>query len=140
MIEDAVQDHFYAGFVAAPDEFLQIVVGSQTAVKLLVIGGFIAVTDGFEQRADVEAGAAEVFDVRDPGDEGVEPVDRLAVFVVGRGAGQAKGINMIINCFVIPCHRCKTPFSCFFACCGILNSCFFDSGYKFPPSAVDFRL
>ena len=120
VVEYTVEDYFDAFFVTCFDKSGQVFVCSKTGVKLLIIGGFITMSDTFEERSDVQGGASDLFDVVDPWEESVQTVDRSGVLILFRCTAKSKWIDVIKNCFIVPTHRLSSRFVVIFLspeCC-----------------------
>ena len=105
VVEYPVQNDPDALFVARRHQTTQIVVGAQPPVHGAVVGGVVAVAAGLEHRPQVQGIAPQGGHVIHPGQQGVQPVGRLAVVVPFRRPRQPQGIDMVKNGIVIPAHR-----------------------------------
>ena len=81
MVEHTVEDNLNALSVAFLYKICQIRIVTQTAVKLLVISCFIAVSDKLKKRSDIDRIAANLFDVADPGKGLVQAMYRCCIGV-----------------------------------------------------------
>ena len=104
VVEHAVEHDLHPGVVAGTDEVDKVVVGAESRVEQLVVGGLVAVSHRLEQRTDVERAEPEPPDVRDPGLQLAQPMDRLAVVVLLRCARKPQRIDVIEHRLVVPCH------------------------------------
>ena len=112
MVENSVQHHPDGLFVAVRHKVLQVLICAQTAVQRKIIRGLIAMAHGLKQRANIQGIAAQVPDMVHPGPKGAQTGLRRAIVVLFRGSGEAQGINMVKNSFLIPGHYASSPKVC----------------------------
>ena len=109
MVEHAIQNDPDPLPVTFCHKVFQILVRSQTTVQVPVICRVVPMGSRLEQGADVERVAPQTFDVFDPWQQGVQPMNRLPVIILLRCAGKPQRINMIKYGIVIPCHSNRLP-------------------------------
>ena len=66
-------------------------------------------SDRLKERADVQPCYPKLFQMADPRQQGLQPVNGLAVIVVLRSPGQPERIYVIKNTLIIPSHQ-VSPF------------------------------
>ena len=112
MVENPVQHHPNALFMAKFHECFQVFIGTQAAVQGKIVRSLVAMAHGLKQRANIQGIAAQVPDMVHPGPKGAQARHRRAIVVLFRGSGEAQGINMVKNSFLIPGHYASSPKVC----------------------------
>ena len=81
VVEYAVKDLLDTLRVTFLHKVRKICIVTQTAVQFFVISCFIAVSDRFKERSDIDRIASDLFDVTDPGKGLVQTVYRCCIGV-----------------------------------------------------------
>ena len=105
VVEHAVQQHADARRMQGGADLLQVVVGAQAAIDLVVIAGVVAVGVALEQGIEQHAGRAQFFDVVHPVQHTQQAVPvglGLVTIVLQRCPAQAQGVDLVNHSFIVP--------------------------------------
>ena len=101
MVEHTVQEDPDPVLVERPAHIPEVFIGAQPAVDLLVIPCVVTVCIRFKDRAEVDSGNSQLFQMGDPVLYFQDPV-RLHTVVLIRRAAHAQRIDLIDHTFFSP--------------------------------------
>ena len=101
MIEDAVQDHADPFLVQSIADFLEVLIGAEPAVDLLVVPRVVAMSVRFKDRTEIDRRDPQLFQMGDPALHLQDPVCQHAVIFIRRAA-HSQRVNLINHAFFSP--------------------------------------
>ena len=108
MVEDAVEHDLQAARMCSGDQGVDVLVGAEPAVDVVVVDRVVAVLLGLEDRTESDARRAELECVVEPLLDSVQPVQirlGLTVPAVHRCAGEAERVQVPPDCVLGPLHQ-----------------------------------
>ena len=104
VVEYCIDDDTDTIVVRSVHEVTEVFIGPESAIDGSIIRRVVAMTSGFEKRADVDGIAAEYLQIRDIRIEFREAVTDFSTIVLLFGPHHAEGIHMIKDSTVKPGH------------------------------------